>query len=90
MSVSDLEKTAAIQILAFLQKKGSATRTDLRENVDAVMETIYSALEILRNLKLIKEEESPHFPFTKTVSLNGKGTNVAERLLEIQQILVAK
>lgn len=90
MSLADLEQTGILQILAFLQKNGSATRTDLRDNVKAVMETIYSALNTLRRLELIEEEESKRFPFTRKVWLNKRGRTVGQSLSEIEQTIASK
>lgn len=87
MSLVDLEKVAALQILAYVSVKRAATRTDLRSNTRGVMETIYSALKVLDGLGLIKEKESARFPFTKEVYLTEKGRRIAERLVEIEKIL---
>lgn len=87
MSLHELEKTAALQILAYLFKKDKATRTDLRENIKAAMETIYSALKILDRLDLIEERSETRFPFKVTIHLTDKGRRVAEYLSQIEKIL---
>ena len=87
VSLHDFEKTAALQILVYLIKRGEASRTDLRENIEAAMETIYSALIVLSRLKLVEEKKSNRFPFIKQVYLTDKGRKVAEYLVDIEKIL---
>lgn len=83
-----LEKKAALQILAYLYKKGEpGKREDLRSNINGVMETIYSALDVLKSLGLIEEEEIGVFPFERRVWLREKGMLVAKKLVEIENIL---
>jgi len=73
--------------LLYLFQNKQATRTDLRENIEAHMETIYSALDDLTRLGLIEERKSTAFPYTKTVYLTKKGIGVAQRLDEIEEML---
>lgn len=87
MSLVDLEKVTALQILAYVSVKRAATRTDLRRNIKGVMETIYSSLKVLDELGLIEEKESASFPFPKEVYLTEKGRRIAEHLVEIEKIL---
>ncbi len=90
MSLRDLEKIGVLQILSYLSKMKSAKRKDLKENVKAVSETIYSALEILRRLGLVEEFVSHSFPKTTEVYLTEKGAIVARRLVEIEDVLKAE
>lgn len=90
MSLRDLEKTAALQTIAYLYRKGLATRRDLRDNIKAAMETVYSALKTLKRLELIEEEETRRFPFTRNAWLNEKGMLIGKRLIEIEEILGTK
>ena len=87
MLIRKLEKTGALQILSHLHQNGEATRSDLRTNVNAAMETIYTALENLKSLGLIEETVSNSFPKTVKVHLSEKGIAVAKRVHEIQNIL---
>jgi len=87
MSLADLEKRAALQILHYLCKRESATRTDLRKNIKAAMETVYSALVVLKELRLVEESVNNTFAGTKVVYLSEKGVIVAKRLVEIEEIL---
>ena len=87
MPLSDLEKAAALQILAYLNKKGEASRTDLRQNIDAAIKTIYSTLRVLMKLSLIEEISLERFPFTVKIRLTEKGQSIAEHLVEIEKIL---
>jgi DNA-binding MarR family transcriptional regulator len=90
MSISDLEQTTALRILVYLLKRGAASRTDLRRDIDASVAAIYNALPKLRKLGLIKEEGKESFPFTIHVSLTEKGKKVAEHLEEIERILTER
>jgi len=87
MSISELEQTTALRILIYLLKRGTASRTDLRKDIDASVAAIYNALPKLRKLGLIKEEGKGSFPFTIHVSLTEKGQKVAEHIAEIERIL---
>jgi len=87
MSLRDLEKIAALQILSYLHKSKSAKRTDLKENVKAVSETIYSALKVPRQLGLVEESVTQSFPKTTKVYLSEKGATVARRLVEIEEVI---
>jgi DNA-binding transcriptional ArsR family regulator len=87
MSLADLEKRAALQILSYLHKKESATRTDLRKNIKAAMETVYSALGVLKELGLVEESVNDSFAGKKEAYLSEKGVIVAKRLVEIEEIL---
>jgi len=73
--------------LLYLFQNKRATRTNLRENIEAHMETVYSALNDLTKLGLIEEVKSSTFPYTKIVYLTKKGMDVAQRLAEIEEIL---
>ena len=88
LMLAKLEKKAALQILVYLyRKREPSKRKDLRSNINGVMETIYSALEVLKSLDLIEEEEVRVFPFERRVWLREKGMLVAKRLVEIEDIL---
>jgi DNA-binding MarR family transcriptional regulator len=82
-----LEKVAALQSLVYLYEQKEATRTDLRNNIDAALKTIYSALPVLVQSQLIEEKISNKFPFTVTIHLTEKGRKVAWHLAEIVKIL---
>jgi DNA-binding transcriptional ArsR family regulator len=87
MSLASLEKKAALQILSYLYRNESATRTALRKNIKAAMETVYSALGVLKELGLVEESVDDSFAGTKEAYLSEKGVTVAKRLVEIEEIL---
>jgi len=88
LSLAKLEKKTALQILVYLfKKKEPVKREELRDNIKGVMETIYSALENLRSMDLIEEEEIGVFPFERRVWLREKGMLIAKRLVEIEDVL---
>ncbi|MEM3642136.1 MAG: hypothetical protein QXH37_09470 [Candidatus Bathyarchaeia archaeon] len=88
LEIAKLEKKTALQILVYLFKKNEPVkREELRANIKGVMETIYSALENLKSMDLIEEEENGVFPFERRVWLREKGMLVAKRLVEIEDLL---
>jgi len=87
MSLADMEKRAVLQILAYLYKVEKATRTNLRDNINAALKSIYSTLPVLMKLGLISEEVKESFPFTVSIMLSEKGKQVAQHLVEIEKIL---
>ena len=87
MKIDGLEKRAALQILVYLGKNKQATRTDLKKNINAGIDTIYSTFPVLKSLGLIDENVRKSFPFTVTIHLTDKGKQVAHHLVEIEKIL---
>ncbi|RLG40324.1 MAG: conjugal transfer protein [Thermoproteota archaeon] len=83
-----LEQTALPRILVYLLKKGKASRTDLKNNIDASQQAIYNSLPILKRYGLIEEISETVFPRRKLITLTDKGQRVAEHLVEIEKILV--
>ena len=90
MSLSDIEKRGALQVLAYLFKKGKATITELRRNIQASVSTIYTAINRLEKLNLIKRCESKSFPFSTFYELTPLGREVAELLARIEELLAGK
>ena len=77
MSLSKLEQTAALRILVLLNKKEKASRTELRQQVDASIDAIYNAIAKLKDLGLIHESGKEKFPFTVEISLTENGKKAA-------------
>jgi len=88
--IAELEKRAALQILVYLQKKEKATITELRRNVKASLDAIYSGLEVLMNLTLVKRVEEKEFPFSTFYELTPLGREVAELLARIEELLAGR
>jgi len=86
MSLAQLEQTAALRILALLHKREKASRTDLRQQIQASIDAIYNALPKLKDLGLINEESKERFPFTVEISLTQKGRMVGELVVEIEKM----
>jgi len=85
-----LEQTSLPRILVYLLKKGRASRTDLKKDIDASQQAIYNALPILLEHGLIREIQSNSFPFKIEIELTDKGREVAKRLSEIEDIMKDK
>lgn len=89
MNVEGLQNKGVIEILVYLHKHGKATRTDLRDNVNAVLETIYkTSLPALKRMGLIEEKKNGSFPFAVEIFLSKKGEEVAEKLAEVAELLM--
>lgn len=82
--MDSLEQTGAIRIILFLQKKGPATLTDIKNGVNCSLSAIYNALQKLENEGLIKKEFEKTFPRRRVTSLTDKGKEVAKKLEEIE------
>jgi len=82
-----LEQTALPRILVYLLRKGKASRTDLKNNIDASQQAIYNSLPILKKHELIEETTEASFPRRKLITLTDKGRRVAEYLVGIEKIL---
>mgnify|MGYP000695746311 CR=1 FL=1 len=87
MSLMSLEKRGALQILAYLYKKGRSTITEFRKNVKAATDTLYSSLELLGKMGLVKRVEEKEFPFSTFYELTPLGHEVAELLARIEELL---
>lgn len=89
MSLRRLEKIGALQILDFLytQEGHQANRTGLKSNVDAASETIYSALDVLRERGVVEEKNMGVVPKIVITSLTEKGVALAEKIHEAKLIL---
>ena len=85
--MESLEQTGSIRIMLFLNKKGAATLTDIKDGVNCSLSAIYNALRKLRDAGLIQEELEQEFPRRRLISLTEKGKKVAEKLEEIERVL---
>jgi len=77
---------ATLRVLFFLYK-GGAKITSIIKGVPVGQRAAYTALSTLMGLKLVEEQISEEFPFTRNFILTEKGQKVAEKLAEIQAIL---
>jgi DNA-binding PadR family transcriptional regulator len=90
MSLRDFE-IGKLQLLSFLyeQKDYTANRSAIKKNVDASMETIYQAIEVLQKYGLIDEVAVGNVPQERRTFLTEKGIVVAKKLSEIREIIKA-
>jgi len=86
MEKLDYDK-ATLRVLLFLYKEGGAKITSIIKGVPVGQRAAYTALSTLMGLKLVEEQISKDFPFTRNFILTEKGKKVAEKLAEIQAIL---
>jgi len=89
IKLKTLEQTGALEILVFLLKNKRSRITEtlefLREN--RIGQTaMYNALKVLKREGLI-EDTVEGFPKTRYLTLTEKGRKVAEKILEIKEIL---
>ena len=88
MSITSLQKTGVLEILFYLHTHKKASRTDLRDNIHAVLETLYkTSLPTLKQLGLIRETKNSKFPFTVEIVLTRKGEEIAKKVVEINEML---
>ena len=92
MRIADLEKRAALQILVYLGKKSEheeprATVTELRKNIKAALDSIYTALEVLQKLGLVERETEQSFPFATYYKLTTFGYMAAGLLVDLEKLL---
>ena len=90
MRIAEIEKRAALQVLVYLYKNERATITEFRKHLRASLSTIYTAIERLGRLNLIKQTRDNTFPFSLYYELTPLGQRVAEKLAEIETILAER
>ena len=73
--------------MVYLLRKRKASRTDLKNDIDASQQAIYNSLPTLKKCGLINEISEEVFPRRKLITLTEKGVKVAEHLAEIEKIL---
>lgn len=88
MKAAILEKKGAIVILITLRKHGDLITTKLLKETKLGNNVFYGALRILYENGLItKEKKEDKYPYSILISLTDRGRKVAEKLLEIEDIL---
>ena len=89
IKLKTLEQTGALEILIFLLKNKRSRITEtleyLRENKIG-QTAMYNALKVLKKENLISDTIEG-FPKTRYLTLTEKGRRVAQKILEIKQIL---
>ena len=84
--LSILEQTSLPRILVYLLR-GSASQTDLNNNISASQVAIYHALDKLQKDGFIKIVLPEGFQRRKDISLTEKGRPVAEALQQLENLL---
>ncbi|MEM2102349.1 MAG: winged helix-turn-helix transcriptional regulator [Candidatus Bathyarchaeia archaeon] len=81
------ESKAALRILLYLHKKGQTKLTTIIQDMPLGQKAVYTALNTLKQLTLLKEETAKEFPFTRKFRLTQKGEKIAEHIAQIENIL---
>lgn len=89
MELKSLEQTTLVQILMYLEEHKEAKMTELMKELKSSQHPIYTALRILKELKLI-EEEITSYPLRRLFTLTDRGVRVAGKLAEVEAILTEK
>ena len=84
-SLSDLEKTGALQILNYIYQETEVLRYQIEDNVEASSSTVGSSLRRLGQMGLL--EERREIPQKRFISLSEKGKKIAEHVHEMDRIL---
>ncbi len=83
-----LEKQSGILILLTeILRRNEVCVTDIIHKIKLNPTSTYKALNKLKSLKLVKETRQNHFPNKRLFKLTDKGKKVAEKLVEIEEIL---
>lgn len=77
----------AVKTIIYLHKKGERPKSTLRPDITGSYNTIKKLVDSLEKDGLVKTEVKYGPQKTITVGLTGKGEKVAEKLLEIEEIL---
>lgn len=93
-------KPKAASILIYLLNEGEVNLTQLQKEIGGSYTSIYSALNTLIDVGLVKERRQPSnkidskrsvvIGVSRILFLTPKGKKVAEKLLEIKKIMQAK
>ena len=81
-----LEQTSLPRILVYLLK-GSASQTDLNNNIDASQSATYRALSLLQKAELSSISLPQGFSRRKDIMLTEKGKKIAEALEQMEELL---
>lgn len=76
-------------LLITLLKHDRLSLNELREKSELSNQTVYNNAKRLVEMGLIQEELEKEFPRRRLISLTEKGRKVAEKLEEIERVLVS-
>jgi len=83
-----LEHPYSLRILTTIYREGKILRSILYNKLSKSITPLVRRVNELIELGLIHEELSEFAPISKTLSLTEKGKKVAERVIEIEEILM--
>ena len=81
------EGKATLRVLLYLHKQGETKLTTIIRDMTIGQKAVYTALNTLRELSLIREETSRDFPFTRKFKLTPKGEKIAEQIAQVENLL---
>lgn len=76
-----------MRIIAVLKRKGPMFRSILYNTISKSTGAPRSRVDDLIRIGILEEKLSETAPFSKTVSLTEKGHRIAEKVVEIEEIL---
>ena len=85
--LGSLEQTGALRLLVTLLKNDALPVSELIKVVGCSQHALYNAIETLLEAGLIYEAHEKSFPRRRIFRLTEKGRKVAEKLLEIEEIM---
>jgi len=86
-SLNILEQTTMPRLLVFLFENENVNRTILKKSGIGAQDTIYRALRMALDEELVQDTKIGGFGGAIYTSLTPKGRTVAEKLLEIKELL---
>jgi hypothetical protein len=87
-ALAPLEDTYALRILVFLFENGPTFKSVLYSRVSNTVDAPKKRVETFIDLGLVSETLSKFPPYSKTIDLTPKGRKVAEKLVEIEKLMV--
>ena len=82
------DQTSLARIIAYLSGGKRASITDLKRDIGASQSAIYKAIPILLEYNLVLQSRFTIRPYTLETWLTPKGEQIAQLLIQINQILL--
>ncbi|MHA1949132.1 MAG: tetratricopeptide repeat protein [Candidatus Thorarchaeota archaeon] len=76
-----------LTVLVYLRQQGTSNKTEIIEDLGIARQTLYSAVDRLKELDLVFEEKKKGFPQKSYVGLTVQGVELAESLVNVEGIV---